>query len=59
MIARKITSQTALDPEIRELYETAFPVEEQIPLILEKDADGGIKRKGVIPYENYTLFLLK
>ena len=31
MIAKKITSQTALDPEIRGLYETAFPVEEQIP----------------------------
>ena len=31
MKARKITSQTALDSEIRELYETAFPVEEQIP----------------------------
>jgi len=31
MKARKMTSQTALDSEIRELYETAFPVEEQIP----------------------------
>ena len=31
MKARKMTTQTALDPEIRELYETAFPVEEQIP----------------------------
>jgi len=31
MIARKLTSKTALDKSIKELYMTAFPVEEQIP----------------------------
>ena len=31
MIARKMTSITALDEQVRGLYETAFPKEEQIP----------------------------
>ena len=31
MKTKKLTSTTALDKPIRELYETAFPVEEQIP----------------------------
>lgn len=31
MIAKKMTSITALDEQIRGLYETAFPKEEQIP----------------------------
>ena len=31
MKARKLTSTTALDEEVRALYESAFPLEEQIP----------------------------
>lgn len=31
MIAKKLTSITALDDQVRRLYESAFPVEEQIP----------------------------
>jgi len=31
MIAKKLTSTTAVDRSVRELYESAFPVEEQIP----------------------------
>ena len=31
MRAKKLTSTTALDEQIQALYETAFPVEEQIP----------------------------
>lgn len=31
IISKKLTSETALDNQIRTLYETAFPVEEQIP----------------------------
>ena len=29
--AKKLDSVTALDVQVRRLYETAFPVEEQIP----------------------------
>ena len=31
MKAKKLTSITALDEQVRRLYESAFPVEEQIP----------------------------
>ena len=31
IIAKKLDSITALDVQVRRLYETAFPVEEQIP----------------------------
>ena len=31
MKAKKLTSITALDDQVRRLYESAFPVEEQIP----------------------------